>query len=188
MRENVFRVAAVHREFENESTSATGLTASRLHPHWQRQCALSVLRHTNCSRSPTMLRTAARRAARVGNANGIAAGHRRAALMRQRSTLAVPGSTFGSGPQASLVLEDGSRFTGVSFGYEDNVAGELVFNTGMARRACRRTPRAHAGHVAAGHVAVRYRRGHVTARTATMPHARHWRAAMDWRIILIAVF
>ena len=90
-----------------------------------------------------MLRTAARRAARVGNANGVAAGHRRAALMRQRSTLAVPGSTFGSGPQASLVLEDGSRFTGVSFGYEDNVAGELVFNTGMARRALPqgRTPR-----------------------------------------------
>ena len=32
---------------------------------------------------------------------------------------------------ASLVLEDGSRFTGLSFGYEQSVAGEVVFNTGM---------------------------------------------------------
>ena len=32
---------------------------------------------------------------------------------------------------ASLVLEDGSRFTGVSFGYEQFAEGELVFNTGM---------------------------------------------------------
>ena len=67
------------------------------------------------------------RAARLAATGG---GHRavvgRAAIMRMRaaagrprmSTLAVPGSTFGSGPQASLVLEDGSRFTGVSFGYE----------------------------------------------------------------------
>lgn len=32
---------------------------------------------------------------------------------------------------ASLVLEDGSTFTGTSFGYEDSVSGEVVFNTAM---------------------------------------------------------
>jgi carbamoyl-phosphate synthase small subunit len=30
-----------------------------------------------------------------------------------------------------LVLEDGSEFTGKSFGYEDSIAGEVVFNTAM---------------------------------------------------------
>lgn len=30
-----------------------------------------------------------------------------------------------------LILEDGSTFQGVSFGYEDSTAGELVFNTAM---------------------------------------------------------
>jgi len=33
--------------------------------------------------------------------------------------------------QARLVLEDGTFFQGVSFGYERSVAGEVVFNTGM---------------------------------------------------------
>ncbi len=33
--------------------------------------------------------------------------------------------------KAELVLEDGSRFEGYSFGYEQPVAGELVFNTAM---------------------------------------------------------
>lgn len=32
---------------------------------------------------------------------------------------------------AKLVLEDGSEFTGTSFGYEGNTNGEVVFNTGM---------------------------------------------------------
>jgi len=46
------------------------------------------------------------------------------------------GSTFGSNSamfyrQGTLVLEDGSRLRGVSFGYEGSVAGELVFTTGM---------------------------------------------------------
>jgi len=46
------------------------------------------------------------------------------------------GSTFGSNSamfyrQGTLVLEDGSRLRGVSFGYEADVSGELVFNTGM---------------------------------------------------------
>lgn len=33
--------------------------------------------------------------------------------------------------QARLILEDGSVFTGFSFGYEGSVAGEIVFNTAM---------------------------------------------------------
>jgi carbamoyl-phosphate synthase small subunit len=33
--------------------------------------------------------------------------------------------------EAKLVLEDGSEFTGKSFGYEGNTNGEVVFNTGM---------------------------------------------------------
>mmetsp|Transcript_23106 Transcript_23106/g.40812 ORF Transcript_23106/g.40812 Transcript_23106/m.40812 type:complete len:1526 (-) Transcript_23106:328-4905(-) len=43
------------------------------------------------------------------------------------------GSSMGSGGArtATLVLEDGSRFTGVSFGHEESVAGEVVFNTAM---------------------------------------------------------
>ena len=50
--------------------------------------------------------------------------------------LAFLGATFGSGAavhhrSAALVLEDGSRFTGMSFGYESFAEGELVFNTGM---------------------------------------------------------
>jgi carbamoyl-phosphate synthase small subunit len=32
---------------------------------------------------------------------------------------------------ARLILQDGSEFTGKSFGYEGNVNGEVVFNTGM---------------------------------------------------------
>ena len=46
------------------------------------------------------------------------------------------GSTFGSNSamfyrQGTLVLEDGTRLRGVSFGYEEDTAGELVFTTGM---------------------------------------------------------
>ena len=46
------------------------------------------------------------------------------------------GSTFGSNSamfyrQGTLVLEDGTRLRGVSFGYEADVSGELVFTTGM---------------------------------------------------------
>jgi len=33
--------------------------------------------------------------------------------------------------QGTLVLEDGTRLRGVSFGYEEDTAGELVFTTGM---------------------------------------------------------
>jgi carbamoyl-phosphate synthase (ammonia) len=42
-------------------------------------------------------------------------------------------STSGAigGAHAVLELEDGSRWVGTSFGYEGNVDGEIVFNTGM---------------------------------------------------------
>ena len=33
--------------------------------------------------------------------------------------------------KVTLKLSDGTCFTGTSFGYEKNVAGELVFNTTM---------------------------------------------------------
>jgi carbamoyl-phosphate synthase small subunit len=33
--------------------------------------------------------------------------------------------------QARLILEDGSEFSGISFGYASNTNGEVVFNTGM---------------------------------------------------------
>ena len=33
--------------------------------------------------------------------------------------------------KARLILEDGTEFTGYSFGYEGSVAGEIVFNTAM---------------------------------------------------------
>ncbi|KAG8459868.1 hypothetical protein KFE25_014431 [Diacronema lutheri] len=50
--------------------------------------------------------------------------------------LGFVGSTFGSNSalyfrQGTLVLEDGTRLRGVSFGAEQSVAGELVFTTGM---------------------------------------------------------
>ncbi len=33
--------------------------------------------------------------------------------------------------KTKLILEDGSEFEGISFGFEDNANGEVVFNTGM---------------------------------------------------------
>ena len=33
--------------------------------------------------------------------------------------------------QAKLILDDGSQFSGHSFGYESNTTGEVVFNTAM---------------------------------------------------------
>jgi len=35
---------------------------------------------------------------------------------------------------ATLILDDGSRFEGYSFGYDAPVAGEVVFNTAMMPR------------------------------------------------------
>eukprot|EP00516_Mucochytrium_quahogii_P003405 CAMPEP_0203757240 /NCGR_PEP_ID=MMETSP0098-20131031/10354_1 /ASSEMBLY_ACC=CAM_ASM_000208 /TAXON_ID=96639 /ORGANISM=" , Strain NY0313808BC1" /LENGTH=1536 /DNA_ID=CAMNT_0050649407 /DNA_START=142 /DNA_END=4752 /DNA_ORIENTATION=+ len=54
-------------------------------------------------------------------------------LHKPASPSAYVGGSMGSNGMrtASLVLEDGSRFTGVSFGHEESVAGEIVFNTGM---------------------------------------------------------
>ncbi|TKS67375.1 Carbamoyl-phosphate synthase [ammonia], mitochondrial [Collichthys lucidus] len=40
-------------------------------------------------------------------------------------------STFDSAQTAHLVLEDGTRMKGYSFGHDGSVAGELVFNTGL---------------------------------------------------------
>ena len=36
--------------------------------------------------------------------------------------------------EVTLVLDDGTQFHGQSFGYEKNVAGEVVFNTRVAYR------------------------------------------------------
>ena len=36
-----------------------------------------------------------------------------------------------TGYAAKLMLEDGSVFEGVGFGYPSEIAGEVVFNTGM---------------------------------------------------------
>jgi len=38
---------------------------------------------------------------------------------------------MGKEVTAKLILEDGTVFTGKSFGYEASVAGEVVFNTSM---------------------------------------------------------
>ena len=35
------------------------------------------------------------------------------------------------GYDAKLLLEDGTRFNGIGFGFPKTVAGEIVFNTGM---------------------------------------------------------
>lgn len=43
----------------------------------------------------------------------------------------MAGTTKHERKRAVLVLEDGSRYEGASFGYEGSVAGEVVFNTGM---------------------------------------------------------
>jgi len=34
-------------------------------------------------------------------------------------------------PQIKLWLEDGTEVSGISFGYEGSIAGEVVFNTAM---------------------------------------------------------
>jgi len=68
-------------------------------------------------------------------------GARTAALQMDEDAAAVArpeafvGSSFGSSAmgfrQGTLVLEDGTRLRGVSFGFEESIAGELVFTTGM---------------------------------------------------------
>ena len=38
---------------------------------------------------------------------------------------------YKSRKTANLILQDNTVYSGVSFGYEDSTAGEIVFNTGM---------------------------------------------------------
>ena len=45
----------------------------------------------------------------------------------------------------TLILDDGSRFSGKSFGYEKHVAGEVVFNTAMTGCPESLTDTAYAG-------------------------------------------
>ena len=49
--------------------------------------------------------------------------------------------------KARLVLEDGSVFSGYSFGYEDSVPGEVVFNTGMTGYPDTLTDPSYAGQI-----------------------------------------
>jgi len=43
----------------------------------------------------------------------------------------LPSSDFSQIKTASLTLEDGTQYTGISFGAEKSISGEVVFNTGM---------------------------------------------------------
>ncbi len=49
--------------------------------------------------------------------------------------------------KATLMLEDGNRFTGYSFGYEASVAGEIVFNTAMTGYPESLTDPSYAGQI-----------------------------------------
>ena len=46
----------------------------------------------------------------------------------------------------TLILNDGSRFHGKSFGYEKPVAGEVVFNTAMKFRIMHDAPQIFSGY------------------------------------------
>ena len=50
----------------------------------------------------------------------------------------------------TLILDDGSRFHGKSFGYEKPVAGEVVFNTAMTGYPESLTDPSYATDVSAG--------------------------------------
>jgi hypothetical protein len=70
------------------------------------------------------------------NANRLTAAQHIKMQDENARPLGFLGSTFGSKSamfyrQGTLVLEDGTRLRGVSFGYEESVTGELVFTTGM---------------------------------------------------------
>ena len=49
--------------------------------------------------------------------------------------------------KASLLLEDGSHYDGLSFGYDRNVGGELVFSTGMSGYPESLTDPSYAGQI-----------------------------------------
>ena len=52
----------------------------------------------------------------------------------------------------TLILDDGSRFPGKSFGYEKPVAGEVVFNTAMTGYPESLTDPSYAGQIGRAHV------------------------------------
>lgn len=52
-------------------------------------------------------------------------------IMGPRTKGAIEVQVRDSPRQAALILEDGTRFEGTSFGHPESVAGEVVFNTGM---------------------------------------------------------
>ena len=49
--------------------------------------------------------------------------------------------------EASLIFKDGSQFLGEGFGYQESVAGELVFNTGMMGYPETMTDPSYAGQI-----------------------------------------
>ena len=49
--------------------------------------------------------------------------------------------------QAKLILDDGSQFSGHSFGYESNTTGEVVFNTAMTGYPESLTDPSYAGQI-----------------------------------------
>ncbi len=49
--------------------------------------------------------------------------------------------------QATLLLDDGSQFAGWSFGYEQSVTGEVVFNTAMTGYPESLTDPSYAGQI-----------------------------------------
>lgn len=51
--------------------------------------------------------------------------------MNNNGSAASPTATSRKARKVTLVLDDGSQFHGTSFGYEQPVAGEVVFNTAM---------------------------------------------------------
>jgi len=51
--------------------------------------------------------------------------------MAAKATVANVISDIKLMPEGQFILEDGHKFTGISFGAEKSVAGEVVFNTGM---------------------------------------------------------
>ena len=52
-------------------------------------------------------------------------------VMSPRSKGAVAVQVESAAQPATLVLEDGTRYEGESFGHPESTAGEVVFNTGM---------------------------------------------------------
>ena len=54
----------------------------------------------------------------------------------------------------TLILDDGSRFHGKSFGFEKPVAGEVVFNTAMTGYPESLTDPSYAGQLMTAHLSV----------------------------------